>query len=173
MKKILILLLPVMLWSCGNEKKQIPVVEYVNGLVEMYPNYRSNEAAEASLLDSIANHNHTTKDLEGVEFRFEKLIENPQTGERSAIFTSIGCTSDIENPNRNPKYLMTDINIRVLGKVDEITATQLDSNIKYNINGVMREWDDKDIFFVTHSIGHAVDFGTYILDDMQLNPIQP
>lgn len=96
MKKILILLLPVMLWSCGNEKKQIPVVEYVNGLVEMYPNYRSNEAAEASLLDSIANHNHTTKDLEGVEFRFEKLIENPQTGERSAIFTSIGCTSDIE-----------------------------------------------------------------------------
>ena len=61
----------------------------------------------------------------------------------------------------------------LLGKVDEITATQLDSNIKYNINGVMREWDDKDIFFVTHSIGHAVDFGTYILDDMQLNPIQP
>lgn len=172
-KYLLLFCLSFILVSCGKfTGDKAPVVEYVNRLIEQYPNYRSNEIAEASLLDSIANYNHTIKDLDGVEFQFEKLIENPQTGEMSAIFTSSGCVSDIDNPNGDPKYLITEINIRVLGKVDKDLAAKLDSNIKYEITGVLRAWDDKDIFYVTHSIGPSVDFGTYILDDMSVNPVK-
>lgn len=177
MKKLLFIFGIMLMCACSSSHDEKPaIVEYVNNLVGMYPNYRSNEIANAALLDSVANHSRPigkpATDIEGVKFKFAKLIENPQTGEQSALFTSYGCASDIENPNGNPKYLITDINIRVLGSVDAATAAQLDSNREYYISGILRAWDADDVFFVTHSVGYSVDFGTYILDNMKINPVE-
>lgn len=158
--------------ACSSSHESHPaVVEYVNRLVEMFPNYRSNEIAKSALLDSIANHPHTVADIDGVPFKFVKLIDNPQTGSRSAIFTSSGLISDIENPNGNPKYLMTDIDMRVIGTVDESTAATLDANRDYYISGELHAWDADDVFSVTnhHSLNY-VDFGTYIIDNMTVKP---
>lgn len=166
-----------MMCACSSTNEPKPaVVEYVNRLVETYPNYRNNDIAKSALLDSIANHvrpvGQPATDIDGVRFKFAKLIDNPQTGEKSAVFTSFGLMSSIDNPNGNPKYLMTDINMRVLGNVDDETAAKLDANREYEISGVLRAWDADDVFFVTHSVGYSVDFGTYILDNMKINPVE-
>lgn len=167
-------ILAAMMCGCTSDNEKPAVVQYVNNLVTMYPNYRTNEIAESALLDSIANHvrpvGQSPVDISGVDFKFAKLIDNPQTGTKSAVFTSTGCTSNIDNPNGNPKYLMTDINIRVVGVVDDKTAASLDGNSSYRIDGILYAWDSHDVFGVTHSIGNAVDFGTYILDDMTVKP---
>ena len=167
-------IIAVMMCGCTSKNERPAVVQYVNDLVAMYPNYRTNEIAESALLDSIANHvrpvGQSPIDIAGVDFKFAKLVENSQTGAKSAVFTSTGCTSDIENPNGNPKYLMTDINIRVVGVVDDKTAASLDGNSTYRIDGILHAWDSKDIFYVTHPIGYAFDFGTYILDNMTVKP---
>lgn len=175
MKKIVCAaIVAVMMCGCASEKQKPAVVEYVNDLVMMYPNYRTNEIAESAILDSIANRvrpvGQSPVDIAGVDFKFAKLVDNPQTGAKSAVFTSTGCTSDVENPNGNPKYLMTDINIRVVGVVDDATAASLDGNSTYRIDGTLHSWDSKDIFYVTHPIGYAFDFGTYILEDMTVTP---
>lgn len=176
MKKIMLTaaIFVAMMCGCTSDTEKPAVVEYVNNLVLKYPNYRTNEITETALLDSIANHvrplGQSPVDIAGVDFKFEKLVDNPQTGTKSAVFTSTGCTSDIENPNGNPKYLMTDINIRVVGTVDDAIAAKLDGNTVYRIDGKLHAWDAADVFGVTHSIGNAVDFGTYILDDMTINP---
>lgn len=176
MKKIICAaIVAVMMCGCASKQEKPAVVQYVDDLVMMYPNYRSNEIAKNAIIDSITNHSRpvgvSPSDIAGVDFKFVKLIDNPQTGTKSAIFTSTGCTSDIENPNGNPKYLITDINIRVLGVVDDATAAKLDGNTQYRIDGVLHDWDSKDVFCVTHSIGYSFDFGTYILDEMSVNPV--
>lgn len=178
MKKImLVAIVAVMMAACSSSDSNKPaVVQYVNDLVTLYPNYRSNDIARTALLDSIANHVRpagvSPVDIAGVDFKFAKFVENPQTGAKSAVFTSTGCTSNIENPNGNPKYLMTDINIRVLGAIDDVTAAKLDGNSVYRIDGKLHAWDAADVFGVTHKIGNAVDFGTYILDDMTVNAMR-
>ena len=173
-KNIVVACVAMLMCACASENPKPAVVEYVNHLVEMYPNYRSNNIAANALNDSIANHvrpiGKPAADIAGVSFRFVQMVDNPQTGALSAIFTSTGCTSDIENPNGNPKYLMTDINIRVIGAVDATTAAQLDANRDYSISGTLHAWDAADVFGVTHKIGNAVDFGTYVLDDMVVTP---
>jgi hypothetical protein len=176
MKRIMFaaVIFAAMMCGCASDTEKPAVVQYVNDLVMKFPNYRSNEIARTALLDSIANHvrpvGQSPVDIAGVDFKFAKLVDNPQTGAKTAVFTSTGCTSDIENPNGNPKYLMTDINIRVVGTVDDATAAKLDNNNVYRIDGKLHAWDAADVFGVTHSIGNAVDFGTYILDDMTINP---
>lgn len=165
-----------LLCACSRTVEKPSVVNYVDSLIEMYPNYRSNEIAESALVDSIANHNRPigqiASDLKGVDFRFVRLIENRNDGNKSALFVSDGCVSDIDNPNGSPKYLITDIHIRVLGSVDAETAAKLDGNSKYHISGVLHAWDSKDVFFATHKVGPCVDFGTYILDDMVVNAVK-
>lgn len=178
MKRIIFAAIIAMSMCCCTKSPEKPaIVQYVNNLVSLYPNYRSNEIARAALLDSVANHvrpiGTSPVDIAGVDFKFAKLVDNPQTGAKSAVFTSTGCTSDIDNPNGNPKYLMTDINIRVIGAVDDVTAANLDGNSVYRIDGKLHAWDAADVFGVTHTIGNAVDFGTYILDDMTVNPATP
>ena len=179
MKRIMsaAVILAAMMCGCASDTEKPAVVQYVNDLVKMYPNFRSNALARTALLDSITNHvrpiGQSPVDISGVSFKFAKLVDNHQTGTKSAVFTSTGCTSDIENPNGNPKYLMTDINIRVVGAVDDATAAKLDGNTAYRIDGILHAWDAADVFGVTHSIGNAVDFGTYILDDMTVTPANP
>lgn len=165
----------LMLCACSNNDEKPEVVRYTNKLVEMYPNYRSNEISEAAMLDSIANHprpiGQLASDLDGVDFRFARLIENPNDGSQSALFVSDGCMSDIENPNGKPKYLITDIHIRVLGKVESETAAKLDGHAQYRVSGILHAWDANDVFFVTNKVGASVDFGTYILDEMTVERV--
>lgn len=178
MKKFIFgMVVAAMLTGCASKTQKPPVVEYVNKLVLQYPNYRTNEIANSAILDSIANHVRPVgahpEDLRDVDFKFERIIGNPQTGGKSALFTSTGCQSDIENPNGNPKYLITTINIRVLGSVDDSTAATLDGKAIYSIDGVLHAWDAADVFSVTHSIGNSFDFGTYILDNMTITQNNP
>lgn len=177
MKKCTLLMcVMLLLCACSNTVEKPSVVKYVDGLIRMYPNYRSNDIAESALLDSIAKHNRPigqiASDLKGVDFRYVRLIENQNDGSKSALFVSDGCVSDIENPNGSPKYLITDIHIRVLGGVDAETAAILDGNSKYQISGVLHAWDSEDVFFATHKVGPCVDFGTYILDDMVVTAVK-
>jgi len=164
------------LCACSNNLEKPEVVNYVDGLVGMYPNYRSNEIAESAILDSIANHQRPigqlASDLSGVKFKFIRLIENQNDGRYSALFVSDGCMSDIDNPNGNPKHLMTNIHIRVLGKVDSEMAAKLDGNARYSISGILHAWDANDVFSVTDRIGASFDFGTYILEEMTIKKVE-
>lgn len=177
MKKVVWVICALLIFcACSNDVEKPEVVRYVDSLVEMYPNYRSNEIAESAILDSISSHyrpiGQLASDLNGVDFKFVRLIENQNDGSYSALFVSDGCMSNIDNPNGNPKYLITDIHIRVLGKVDSETAATLDGNARYNIGGILHEWDAEDVFFVTHKIGDSFDFGTYILDEMTIKKVE-
>ena len=164
-----------MLAACSSSVDKPKIVQDVDRLVAMYPNYRSNEIARAALLDSVTNYPRTIgqypAELAGVKFKFKKLVDNPQTGGRSALFVS-DCTSDIENPGGSPKYLSNNIDIRVLGVVADDVAARLDAGQCYAVDGVLRAWDAEDVFFVTSSIGYSLDFGTYILDDMSVKPFE-
>ena len=171
MKKFFILLcLTAILYSCGGSTKpQAPVEKWIDGLVTEYPNYDSNELTKKAVRDSVVAFGNKAVDkptdfLNGVEFRFAKMVEN---GDSVAVFfDSSGCRSEIDAPeNSSRKYVYTDIIIRVLGKVDKATAAKLDKEKLYTLTGVVHAWDEEDRFFIsTHAISN-IDLGTFILND--------
>lgn len=172
MKKWLFLVVICIACSCTNDIHKPNIVEYTNNLIKEYPNYRSNEIAKDSVLNTIATRKKSIEDLNDVKFKFVKLIENETSGGKVALFISQDCCSDIENPNSKPKYLITDINMRVLGSVSDEVSVSLDSNVPYHINGKLHAWDAEDKFNITHRIGEALDFGTYIIDNIIVKPVK-
>lgn len=173
MKKI-IFALAVALSACSAPEEKPFVVDYIDRLVEEYPNFASNEIAERAVEDSIRSlgNSYVGKSpeiLNGVEFRFEELFENNDT--TSALFSAVSCLSQIDDKSGTHKYIITPIEIRVLGRLDSQTAAKLDRNCRYHIDGVLHAWDETDRFLASRMTTESLFLGTYILDNMTVNPV--
>lgn len=173
MKKIIIAL-AVALSACSAPEEKPFVVDYIDRLVGEYPNFASNQIAERAVEDSIqvlANSyiGKSPVPLRGVEFKFEELFENNDT--TSALFSAVGCMSQIDDKSGAHKYIITPIEIRVLGRVDSQTAAKLDRNCRYKIDGVLHAWDDTDRFLASRITHESLFLGTYILDNMDVKPL--
>lgn len=172
MKKTFLYLLAAFLFaSCSSTEEQPFVVSYADRIIGEYPNFGSNEIAKKSVQDSIqvlgeSYIGKSPRTLNGVDFKFEELFENGDSV--SALFSAVDCVSDIEDKSGAHKYIITPIEIRVLGRVDSQTAAKLDGNCKYHIDGVLHEWDAKDRFLAHRNTGGKLFFGTYILDNMNV-----
>ncbi len=163
--------------SCGNApKKSIPIIEWTDSIIAKYPNYHSNDLIKNVVEDAANNYstgfiNKQASILEGIDFRFVKMIENKDSF--AVFFDAAHCYSDIDYEAGNKKHIHTDIIIRVLGKVDKATASKLDDDKYYNISGVVNEWDKEDRFFISHSSFDKIDFGTFILNkDIEINEVK-
>lgn len=174
MRKIFIAALAVALSACSSPEDKPFVVDYTDRIVGEYPNFASNDIAKRAVMDSIQvlGNSYVGKSpetLKGVEFKFEELFEN--NGTTSALFSSVSCMSDIEDKSGAHKYIITPIEIRVLGRVDSQTAAKLDGNLRYYIDGIVHAWDNKDRFLAHRHTTDALFFGTYILDNMNVKSI--
>lgn len=160
--------------SCSSSEGKPFVVSYADRIIGEYPNFGSNEIAKRAVMDSIqvlgkSYIGESPKTLNGVDFKFEELFENGDSV--SALFSAIDCISDIEDKSGAHKYIITPIEIRVLGRVDSQTAAKLDGNSIYHIDGVLHAWDDKDRFLAHRNTGGKLFFGTYILDNMNVKSV--
>lgn len=178
MKKVFFLLCFMFcITSCDNAtKKSIPIIEWTDSIITKYPNYHSNDLIKSVVNESVDNYsknliNKQAKILEGVDFRFVKMVENK---DRFVVFFDAArCYSNIDYKSGNKKHILTDIIIRVLGKVDKATASKLQEDKYYNISGVVHEWDKDDRFFISHSSLEKIDFGTFILDkDIEIKEVK-
>lgn len=173
MKKI-IFALAIALSACSSPQEKPFVVNYIDHLVEKYPNFASNEIAERAVEDSIQALGKSyigkrPEILNGVDFRFEELFENKDT--TSALFFAVDCLSQIDDKSGAHKYIITPIEIRVLGRVDSQTAAKLDRNRLYHIDGVLHAWDETDRFLPSRMTPESLFLGTYILDVMNVKPV--
>lgn len=173
MKKI-IFALAVVLSSCSSPVEKPFVEDYIDRLVEEYPNFASNEIAERAVEDSIRNlaNSYVGRNpeiLNGVEFKFEELFENNDT--TSALFSAVSCMSQIDDKSGAHKYIITPIEILILGRVDSQTAGKLDRNRRYHIGGILHAWDETDRFLASHITPKSLFLGTYILNNMNITPV--
>ncbi|WP_288677038.1 hypothetical protein [uncultured Bacteroides sp.] len=171
MKKIIFMALAFSLFACSSPENKPFVVDYTDRIIGEYPNFGSNEIAKKTVQDSIqvlgkSYIGKSPKTLNGVDFKFEELFENGDSV--FALFSAVDCVSDIEDKSGSHKYIITPIEIRVLGRIDSQTAAKLDGNCKYHIDGVLHEWDEKDRFLAHRNTGGKLFFGTYILDNMNV-----
>ena len=170
MKKYLLFALAfVVIVSCSEAPvKNVPIINWVDGIVAQYPNLHTNDINMSVVKDSVSAYSrkYIGKEaslFEGVAFRFEKMVEN---GDSLAVFFDAkNCYSDIDHEAGNNKHIFTDINMRVLGKVDKQTAATLDKSKSYFISGKVEEWDEEDRFYITNHNLDYLDFGTFILND--------
>ncbi len=174
MKKIFIAALAVALSACSSTENKPFVVDYADRIVGQYPNFASNDIAKRAVRDSIqvlgnSYIGKSPETLRCVEFKFEELFENNDT--ISALFSAVSCMSDIEDKSGAHKYIITPIEIRVLGRVDSQTAAQLDRNRRYHIDGILHAWDNKDRFLAHRNTTDCLFFGTYILDNMNVKSV--
>lgn len=176
MKKILLLmLLPVLLWSCGGDNEPTPpVVEVAKTLMTKYPNYESNKEARGEMIKEINEYGNTfvgkQPPFEGITFHFKRIITNEQTGAQSALLESFGALATVDNPNVKGRYLAGSVQICVLGIVPNDVALSLDRNIDYRVSGIVHAYDE-DNHFLTTDWNISLYFGTYIIDNMVLEPI--
>lgn len=172
MKKILFAL-AVALTACSSPEEKTFAVDYVDRLVSEYPNFSSNEIAKRAVQDSIqtlgvSSIGKKPEILNGVDFKFEELFEHNDT--TAALFSAVSCLSQIEDESGAHKYIITPIEICVLGRVDSQTAAKLDRNRRYRLDGVLHEWDSKNRFLPQRMTPESLFLGTYILDDITVTP---
>lgn len=167
-----------LLLSCSESKKEDKTYfeQYAESLITQYPNYESNDIAKSAIKDSIKNHAESfigknPKDLEGIEFSFSDFREGKEG--KCAIFTAY-THCDIEAPkNSDRERIISTAHIAIFGKVSDDIATILDSQKRYSISGRLHAWDGDNKISVLQSIApNDLDFGIYILDDMQVKEIQ-
>lgn len=177
-KTIFLMLLSTLLWSCGGKPvPKSPLVEEAQTLMAKYPNYETNEEAANLMKSDIRGYGEqfTGKPtpFEGMEFMFCKVVENPQTGAKSALFESRNAMAQIDNPNANGKYLIADVQIAVLGTVPEEVAMSLDGNVNvsYKLSGAVHAYDENDPFFVKDGLT-GLYFGTFVVDDLKVERIE-
>ncbi len=178
MKKILFIALAIMCFVGCSEtpNKKAPIESWADGIILQYPNLRSNEISKKAVLDSVSTYSQSfigkeASLFEGVSFKFAEMVENEDSF--AVFFDAAHCYSDIEYNEGNQKVLMTELNMRALGKVDKQTASTLDSEKKYSISGIVHAWDAEDKFFITHHMTDYLDFGTFILNsDIQIKEIE-
>lgn len=179
MKKLfLLMLLPALLWSCGGKPEpKSPLVEEVQTLMAKYPNYETNDEARDKMQSDIkefaAQFTGKPAPFGGVQFMFSKVIENPQTGAKSALFESRSALAQIDNPNAKGKYLIADVQIAVLGTVSHEVALSLDGNVnvRYSLSGIVHAYDENDPFFVADKMT-GVYFGTFVVDDLKVERVE-
>lgn len=173
MKRLVFFIVSITVFlSCTNDaKKESPIIKWTDNIVKTYPNYNSNELAKKSVMDSVVNLAviQTGKEasfLKGIHFSFKKMIENKEDKDSFAVFfTSTNCRSHIEAEGVGRKYIITDIILRVIGKVGKESAAKLDSNQEYFIKGIVYNWDAGDLLNISsHYSSEEIDFGTYILN---------
>lgn len=146
------------------------IIKYSNSLVKVYPNMNSNSIAESAVRDSISNYassfvNKSATFLEGIIFSFERIIENPQTGAFSALFSS-SVTSSLPDEN-NPEMASINVtHIKVVGVIPESVASTLDVGIDYNLSGIVHAWDGNNLLTGGYHELDGIDFGTFVLDSM-------
>lgn len=177
-KMIFLMMLPLLLWSCGGESApKSELVEEAQTLMAKYPNFKSNDEARNLMDADIQSYAEQfvgkPAPFEGMEFMFSKLIDNPQTGEKSALFESRGAYAEIDNPNAKGKYISEEVQIAVLGIVPDDVALTLDGNInvRYKLSGVVHAYDENDTFFIGDKMT-GVYFGTFILDNLKVEKVE-
>ena len=173
MKKIFFAL-AVALTACSSPEEKTFAVDYVDRLVAEYPNFSSNDIAKRAVRDSIQvlGESFIGKNpeiLNGVEFKFEELFEHNDT--TAALFSAVSCMSQIDDESGAHKYIITPIEISVLGRVDSQTAAKLDRNRRYRLDGVVHEWDSKNRFLPERMTPESLFLGTYILDNLTATPV--
>lgn len=176
---ILTIVLSLGLFSCSSSKEeQTPEIKtYVEGLMEKYPNFHSNELAKTAFMDSISHkcESYIGKQatiLNGIEFQFVKIIENPQTGAKSALMKSNSCMAQIESDAEGKKYIISSLGFQVLGIVDETTAASLSSGYTYSVTGTVHAWDDGDVFYSLTLTPDDIYMGSFVLNDMVVKKIE-
>lgn len=178
MKKISFLMsILFLLTACSNPTtEKPPVVKWVDKIITEYPNYHSNKLVKQVVRDSVSNYanrfiGYDATILDGVEFRFVRMIENRDSV--AVFFDAKSCYSDIDYKEAYKEHIFTDIIIRVLGKIDRQTASKLDKDQTYTIKGKVHAWDAEDKFFISHSTLDYIDLGTFILNsNIEINKIQ-
>lgn len=177
MRKILYVMtiaLSVIICSCSqNTKESETNLEiYAEKLISEYPNYESNEMAQSAIKDSIKSHAESFKgkipnDLQGLQFKFDDFREGHYG--KCAVFTA-SVQADVDAPkNSDKEYLMSTIHIAVFGRVSDDVAAKLDRNLNYSISGRLHAWDGDNHLQILQPISVGdLDFGIYILDDMQV-----
>lgn len=149
--------------------KKAPVVEWANGITTIYPNLQSNEISKQSVRDSVKAYAESFVGrpatlFEDVLFRFDKMIDRGDSA--AVVFESAYLYSEIEHKAGDYKYVITDINIRVVGKLDRSNAGSLDKDKRYHIKGTVHAWDEKDPFMYFSEVDHApFDLGTFSMKD--------
>lgn len=175
MKKVLSVIAFAAFAACSQAPVQkIAVEEWVDGIVRQYPNLHSNDISNSIVRDSVAAY---TKRFVGgeaallsdVKFRFVKMTEKADSF--TVFFDATNCYSDIDNETVPNGHIFTDINIRVVSKVDKGTAAGLDKSHNYFIEGKVHAWDENDRFFITNHTGDYIDLGTFILDDIVIHEV--
>lgn len=173
MRKLILLLLvvlPTILASCKSESKPSSEVErFAESLMSKYPNYKSNDEAKNAMTSEIVKYGESfvgkPAPFAGVDFKFKKMVENEQAGTKSAVFESYGNYAEIANPNVKNRYLSADIQICVLGVIDDSLINTLDANVVYSLSGTVHAYDDNDLFYVGDWM-FGMYLGTFILDNM-------
>ena len=108
--------------------------------------------------------------LNGVEFKFDRLIENPQTGAHSAAMYTL---SNNLITHVDGKEIFCGVHVNLLGIVDEQTAATLDKDLIYKVTGAIREWDGENLVVHSHVVMPGdLELGTFILDDMKVEKIE-
>lgn len=177
-KMFLLMLLSALLWSCGGKSEpKSPLVEEAQTLMAKYPNYETNDEARNKMQSDIkgfaAQFTGKSAPFDGMQFMFNKVIENPQTGAKSALFESRSALAQIDNPNAKGKYLIADVQIAVLGTVSDEVALSLDGNVnvRYSLSGTVHAYDENDPFFVKDGLT-GLYFGTFVLDDLKVEKVE-
>lgn len=152
--------------SCTTPSKdKASIVKWVDSVITENTNYHSNNLVKKEVAKDVEKYankciGNNTSIMEGVTFRLAKVIEEKDSC--IVIFDASSCISDIAKEDNG--HIITDIIIRVLGKVDNKTASALDGDADYNISGIVHEWDKEDRFFASKSSIDYIDFGTFILN---------
>lgn len=178
MLRLIFLVLAITCFAgCSNaSKKKAQVVTWVDGIMAQYPNMQSNEISASAVKDSVKLFAESfigqrATLLEGVTFKFRKMMEKKDSF--AVFFDARGCFSDIESKTVDKEHLITDINMRVVGKVDKQTAATLDKEKSYALSGTLHAWDAEDRFFITNHVGGCIDLGTFILnEDIEISAVE-
>lgn len=146
-------------------KNKALIVKWTDSIISQNTNYHSNELVRKEVSKEVDKYvDNSIKEnapiLEGVTFRISKIIEDKDSC--VVIFDATTCYSDVKKDN--DRHLITDIIVRVLGKVDNEMAAKLDEDATYYVSGIVHKWDKEDRFFASKSSLEYIDFGTFIMN---------
>lgn len=167
----------ILISSCSLPKSGTELEAKCEALMEMYPNFESNDMARNALNDSVRCYceSFVGKEatlLQGIEFNYLDSYENPDTGGYSALFGGREYC-EIDAKGGKTKYISSDAQILVLGPVSDEMAVTLDKNQVYSLSGNVHTWDGDNLLGHTGlTIGAGISFGTFVLDSMNVNKIE-